>query len=231
MIAVIQHTETTTPGIIEPWLTENNHEFTKVNMFQGETLPHHESIDALVVCGGGVHVDQEDEYPWLRAEKKFIEECMKRRIPVMGLCLGGQLCAQVLGASVYPHPGGWEVGWYDIDILPVDGLVGFENEQTLKFSQFHRYIFEAPLDSQVIALSDWWRVQAFQWNKQVLAFQFHPERTLAGNRRGALDPDRPSEGRVQTCEQMLADGDACQPAAAEWFMRVCEGFLLQPRKS
>lgn len=227
---LLQHTDATTPGLVLPWLKSLGVPYQHVRLHHGETLPAPSADQAIILCGGGVHVDQDHLYPWLKAERRFIEESLRLGCKVVGLCLGGQLCAQILGARVAPHRDGWEIGWTDLHLNQTPGLAGFEKATTMKFSQYHRYIFDAPADARVVAMNDWWDPQAFLWKNQVLAFQFHPERDLESNRRLTLEKDLPTEGRVQPLERILTLGEIHQPLAALWFENLLNGFLLSSQK-
>ncbi len=59
-------------------------------------------------------VNDESEHPWLREEKALVREAVGAGRPFLGVCLGVQLLASALGASVRPNPAGAEVG-----LLPV----------------------------------------------------------------------------------------------------------------
>jgi GMP synthase-like glutamine amidotransferase len=72
--------------------------------------------DAVVILGGDMHVDQTDKHPWLDDERELIGRLIERRTPLLGVCLGSQLVAQVAGAEVGPLPGGLEVGWHDVEL-------------------------------------------------------------------------------------------------------------------
>lgn len=226
-IILIQHTETTTPGLALTWMQSSGRKFNHIRMHHGDPIPQPLQGQHLLLCGGGVHVDQESEYPWLALEKKIVEKHIALGNKVVGLCLGGQICAQILGAKVAPHALGWEVGWWDVDIKSVPGLAGFEIAQTIKFSQFHRYIFERPQSSIQIASNDWWQDQAFLWNEQVLSFQFHPERDLVGNAACYLDDFVSRSGMVQSPEVAIALGNEHQKRAGDWFFKVLDGFLKE----
>jgi GMP synthase-like glutamine amidotransferase len=224
---LIQHTAESKPGVVLDWLHSRQIGYEHVNIHLGDSIPEAQEETRLIFCGGGVHAGQEDEYPWLRQEKKFLERSLKLGARVIGLCLGGQLCAEILGGRVAPHPIGWESGWFPVQLHATPNLKGFAHDLELHFSQFHREIFEAPKGSRIIASNEWWPAQAFEWNNQVLAFQFHPERNLEVNREIAKDSELPLGPRCQTAEDILKLGELHQAISAQWFFETLDGFLRE----
>jgi GMP synthase-like glutamine amidotransferase len=77
-----------------------------------------EEYDAVVFLGGDMHVDQADRHPWLDDERELIGQLLEHRTPLLGVCLGSQLVAQVAGAEVGPLPGGLEIGWHEVELAP-----------------------------------------------------------------------------------------------------------------
>jgi GMP synthase-like glutamine amidotransferase len=117
----IQHVPFEGLGCIEPWLTENGHTVTCTRLCAGEKFPNlglsagalakEEKIDGLIVMGGPMGVCDEAIYPWLAAEKAFIKAVIDQDKPVLGICLGAQLIAEVLGGDVWPAKNK-EIGFY-----------------------------------------------------------------------------------------------------------------------
>ncbi|HYA03664.1 MAG TPA: type 1 glutamine amidotransferase [Syntrophobacteria bacterium] len=64
------------------------------------SMPDPTLSDGMIVLGGSPNVDEELEYPFLRAEKKAIRQVVEGGKAYLGFCLGHQLLGQVLGARV-----------------------------------------------------------------------------------------------------------------------------------
>jgi len=65
-----------------------------------EPIPDPTLFDGLIVLGGSPNVEQEQQFPFLRAEKEVIGRALAADMPYLGFCLGHQLLAHVLGARV-----------------------------------------------------------------------------------------------------------------------------------
>lgn len=140
--------------------------------------PDVRDVDALMIFGGSMHVDQNGEHRWLDPEKEFIGEALERGTPILGVCLGSQLLAEAAGAR--PHrmdeP---EIGWYEVEVTDVganDPIVGPLAPSTELFEWHH---YAAPLPPGAVELARTPRcVQAFRIEgKPAWGLQFHAEVT------------------------------------------------------
>jgi len=109
----LQHVPFEGLGIIEEWAETNSFEFSCTRLHADEQLPRIGSFDWLVVMGGPMGIYDHEEHPWLVAEKRFIKNAIDAGKTVLGICLGAQLIADVLGAKVYAGPQK-EIGWFPI---------------------------------------------------------------------------------------------------------------------
>jgi GMP synthase (glutamine-hydrolysing) len=188
-LLVLQHIACEPPGVYEDVLLERGARIHRVELDEGEPLPERRGFDAVIAMGGPMSVNDEDEHPWLRDEKRFVAETVRSGTPFWGVCLGVQLLASSLGARVYrgDEP---EVGLLPVEITPdgradpvfagvPDGLV------TL---QWHGDTFDLPDGAVRLAGSPAYPNQAFRVLR-AYGVQFHLEVTPAMAREWAAVPE------------------------------------------
>ena len=142
-----------------------------------DSPPPSGQFDAVMVFGGTMDTHEEDSYAWLRDENDFIRAHVDAGVPVLGVCLGGQLLAKALGAQVsrVPEP---EVGWYELARLPDaegDPVFGALPERFPSL-QWHNYQFALPAGAVPLARSGAC-LQGYRFGEAAWGMQFHPEVT------------------------------------------------------
>lgn len=180
---------------VEKWARGRGYEISHTALYQDITFPGIRDIDLLVIMGGPMSVNEENKFPWLAPEKEFVYNCIKSDIPVLGICLGAQMLADVLGTPVYPNPEK-EIGWFEITQRDeaVNSLLGQVLPERFTAFHWHGETFDIPEGAIPLAKSAACCNQAFSYNNdRVLALQFHCESTeesvqdLVENCRDELD--------------------------------------------
>lgn len=132
--------------------------------------------DLLVICGGPISVNEEELYPFLHDEFRVVAKRIYEEKPILGICLGAQIIAKVLGSRVYSS-GTKEIGWFPI-FLTEEGknspLHYLHHDHTYVF-HWHGETFDLPLQATLLASTPICKNQAFAIGTHTLALQFHPE--------------------------------------------------------
>jgi GMP synthase-like glutamine amidotransferase len=212
---LIQHVAHEGPGLIGEALTHSGQQFGVVRPDLGEPLPHHRSIAGLVVMGGPMGVHDARDHPWLARERVLIEQVVGDEKPVLGVCLGAQQLATVLGAEVTTGSSS-EIGLGRVELTtagrrdPVTGPeYGGLADTALPCVHWHRDTFSIPDGAVHLAATHAFPHQAFRWGQQVYGFQFHIEvdQTLAETWTPYLPEgvtlDGPGIARVETVGRRL----------------------------
>lgn len=161
------------------WLRQAGYDVATFCPAAGHEIPQLDfAVAGAVVFGGRYDVKMKGELPFLRDELRFIEDVLARGLPYLGICLGGQLLAHVLGEAVDAHPGGHaEYGYYDL--LPTEEGQDFVGLRTLKVLQSHWHgWYETPKGATRLAYTEAFPQQAFRYGATAYGLQFHPEASL-----------------------------------------------------
>lgn len=194
---ILQHVPFEGPGCISNWLQARDAVVTTTRLFEYPQLPPLEEIDLLVALGGPISVNDEDEFPWLRPEKRFVREAIDSGMPVLGICLGAQLMASALGAAVYPGTEK-EIGWFPVYGVDHD-VSAFRFPAGFDAFHWHGETFELPRGAIHLAESEVCAHQAFQVGRRAIGLQFHLETT----------PES-AESLIANCRHELVPGSCIQ---------------------
>lgn len=164
------------PGCILDWSKENAHEISSTRLFENEVLPELDAIDCLVVMGGPMNIYDEINHSWLKEEKRFILEAIEKKKKVLGICLGAQLIAQVLGATIVDSPAK-EIGFFPIQKTSEGKACELLANLPDEFPVFHWHgdMFNIPEGGISLFKSEGCPNQGFLYKENVLGLQFHAE--------------------------------------------------------
>jgi GMP synthase (glutamine-hydrolysing) len=131
--------------------------------------------DLLIGLGGPVSVYDAHRYPWITDELRLFERRITARRPVLGICLGAQMLARVLGSRVFP--GLKELGWTPLLLTPegAASVIAPLGPDSTSMFHWHGDTFDLPPKATLLASTEQVANQIFSWERFVLAFQCHPE--------------------------------------------------------
>jgi GMP synthase-like glutamine amidotransferase len=206
---VFQHVPFEGPGEIARWAREHGHTIATTPWYAGASAPDLNEVDGLVVMGGPMNIYEHRSHPWLIKEKEFLARALEQGRPVVGVCLGAQLLADVLGGKVYQNPVR-EIGWWPVrwrasaraapgwDFLPAVSTP----------LHWHGDTFSLPPRAHWLAETDDCAHQAFAWGRLALGLQLHLEAnedSLGALIKNCGDELASGGTRVQT-ESQLREG-------------------------
>ena len=210
-VLVFQHVANEILGTLNPALKQQGLNVRYINFERDpNAAPSIEKYNGLIVLGGYMGVYEADQYTHIKTEMKLIEEALKKNIPILGICLGAQILAHVLGSEVRKSPEK-EMGWYDIELTTAGESSPLLShfKKTEKIFQMHGDTFDIPKSCEHLAQSKICPAQAFSYGSKVFGLQFHLEVDEAMILRWLNNPKNQkdileSQGKV-SAEAMRAD--------------------------
>jgi GMP synthase-like glutamine amidotransferase len=215
----LQHEDLGPPGLIGECAVESGVEVVSVMVPEAPELPQPAGFD-LIVSLGSPNSANDTHVPWVAAESALLRAAIDRRVPILGICFGGQMLAHALGAAVRkgPHP---EIGWLAIETSAPDLI------PSGPWMQWHYEVFEVPAGATEIARSPA-GPQAFTYGPH-LALQFHPEPTPeilhAWLRASAKELARSRVDVARIVADTERHGEQARQAARRLFEAFCAGAV------
>ncbi len=174
-ILVIVHQKTSSSGAIGHVLREMGYHLDIRCPAAGGRLPadlsHHEGV---IIFGGFMSANDEEQYDFVRQELDWIPVALDSQKPFLGVCLGAQMLAKVLGGRVTKHSQGMaEIGFFPIAPAPGQDVPLFQHSRYVY--HWHREGIALPASAVLLATGDTFPTQAFRWGDRAYGVQFHPE--------------------------------------------------------
>jgi GMP synthase (glutamine-hydrolysing) len=212
------------PGRVGAWLEAAGVRLEVVEAYAGEPLPTRLRHAGLLVLGGGLLPDEDENGAWLPATRELTRQALDARVPMLGICLGGQLLAHVAGGTVRGNHGLPEFGSTPIRLrIPAAGDPLFGGlPATVPAIEHHVDAITAlPPGATWLARSEHCPYQAFRVGDRAWGVQFHPEATAESVRRW-----RPEDVRAAGFDHddLIARAESDQPASTAAWQAVTERF-------
>lgn len=225
-VLVLTHAAWETPALIEQALGGVPTLARSVVDEPQPQLPRASELGGLVVMGGPQDANDERSHPGLRAERRLIAESVSADVPVLGICLGMQLTALALGATLHLRHGR-ELGFAEMQLSEqgqLDPLLApFEAAQSRVVLHWHSDAVELPSGAALLASTAKTPVQAFRLGSAV-ATQFHPEADAALLDSWLSTPSMVDGIDPATIEQIRRDGAVHLPRLRETALRGLQTF-------
>ena len=226
-IVLVTHSERARPGTVRAALQARGCTTEVCHVAGGAALPPVDGgrlrgYDAAVVFGGPMSAGDLEEHAFLRAETAWIGAQLAADAPLLGICLGAQIMARALGASVCPHPDNLcEVGYQPI-YPATAGCSLFPSP--LHVYHWHREGFDLPPGAVLLARGGTFENQAFSYGERAFGVQFHPEMTPETMERWVTNEKAQryfTLPEVPSADRQRADAPRYDPAVHRWL----DGFL------
>ncbi len=233
-ILIVVHQENSTPGKIGEFLTQRGYNLDRRCPNLGDPLPDDlAAYEAAVVFGGPMSAN-DDHLDGIKAELNWLERTvLPSDCPMLGVCLGSQELARVLGAKVGGHDDGLvELGYFDVQ--PTGACPHFLDQPTT-FYQWHVETFDIPRSAVHLAENDAFPGQAFRYGDRVYGIEFHPEMTRemierwSTSERGGPKLETLKDKGAQPREAHLAGYDRYAAASDRWLHHFLDNHLLIDR--
>lgn len=210
-IAIFRHAPSEGPGHFAHFLDSHSRPWTLITSDTGASLPGSVADYAgLVFMGGPMSVN--DELPWIPPVLELIRDAVRKDVPLLGHCLGGQLMSKAFGGTVGAAPVK-EIGWAEVLVQDNDvARAWFGAEPALPAFHWHGETFTIPPGATRVLSSAHCENQGFAIGKH-LGLQCHVEMDEAlvesWCRGGAheIDESAASPG-VQSVEEIRRDLEA-----------------------
>jgi GMP synthase-like glutamine amidotransferase len=227
-VAIFRASQTEGPGYFASALDKRGIPWQVIKLDAGDSVPRDaRKYSGLVFMGGPMSVN--DALPWIAPALELARDAVRKDVPLLGHCLGGQLMAKALGGAVTKNPVK-EIGWGEVRIA--DNEVAREwvgDVQQFESFHWHGETFTIPPGGTRVMENAHCANQAFALGKH-FGMQCHVEMTrelieswLAGG-AGEIAESRASPG-VQDPAEIRRDMEARLAQLNEIANRIYERWL------
>ncbi len=194
-VLIVQNSRSGGPGRFGGWLEEAGLRLDVVHAYDGAPVPERLEHDAMIMLGGGYLPSEDDRAPWLAPTRRLVGQALEGGLPLFGICLGGQMIAEVAGGEVTGDAGAPENGSLPVTIRPEAGsdLLFRDLPEVVPAIEHHVDAITAlPPGAVWLAETERCPYQAFRVGEQAWGVQFHPEvvpERIREWRADGFDPD------------------------------------------
>lgn len=216
-VAIFRFSPTEGPGRFAEWLDAHGVPRRMIALDAGEAVPASPAAFSGIALMGGP-MSANDPLPWNAPLTELLRSAVAADVPVLGHCLGGQLFARALGATVKRTPRA-EIGWGEVRTTNADGAhEWFGQRRAFTTFQWHYDVFALPPGAVRVLTNSVNPEQAYTLGKHI-GFQGHIEMTRSmvetWCRTGAAELPEQTVGATQSKTDILSNVDARLHALGE----------------
>lgn len=219
---IIQHSTGVRPAYVTIFFSEHNIPYEILHIYDPDyqsKFPDNNTNDysVIVSLGGPQGTYEDDKYPYLKWEKSFLAAQLALNTPILGLCLGAQLMADVIGGHGHLGRYGYEVGYVEYELTlegkndSVLSKVFEEQENNPLFVMHHQDSFDLPSNVSVLAYTSNKYIAVYRVGS-ALCVQFHPEASIIEFSEWV---EITRKNRPEAYGNLDIDGILCQAQACE----------------
>lgn len=228
-VLILQHVWENSTGYVGEILRKHAIAYDLVNV-EIEPVPDPGAYEAVIAFGGSQHVYDEHKHPYFTQEKAMIHQAVEQDIPYLGICLGGQLLADVLEKGTVRRHTMKEIGFYDIALTEEGkkdrlyaGLPGYQ-----KVFHWHEDVFDLPPGATLLATNEYAKNQAFRY-RNAYGLQYHieidPEMLDTWLYHPDLQPESSERQEIEAFQTIEHTRDQHFPLYQEHTSIMFENFL------
>ncbi|WP_103018979.1 type 1 glutamine amidotransferase [Salinibacter altiplanensis] len=175
------------------------------------------SFDGAIISGSQSSV-YDSHRPWIQELSRWVEGAISDGLPILGVCWGHQLLAQILGGTV--RGGSYELGYVEVQQEKDDPIWNGLPAPFTAFATHSDHVVKMPSDAHLLASNET-GVQALRY-EQVYGVQFHPEYDLETAKamiRSKDLPERTVQRALDTCTDANVDATGATTHIFDNFLR------------
>ncbi|MBF8190304.1 type 1 glutamine amidotransferase [Nonomuraea sp. K274] len=177
-VLIVQNSGSGGPSRFGGWLEDAGLKLDVVLAHEGAALPDRLDHDAMIMLGGGYLPSEDDRAPWLAGARRLVGQALDEGVPLFGICLGGQMIAEVAGGEVTGGTGAPENGSLPLTLRPeaaTDPLFHGLPPVVPAVEHHKDAVTRLPRDAIWLAETRACPYQAFRVGPRAWGVQFHPE--------------------------------------------------------